>query len=119
MNFNQSSEYLRETHGLDPRFAVYAFERVDKATILRGRIVDVLFKSGPRKGKPNWKACKEGEATFVLPDADAEAWLLAREKERGICMDCDGRGEVFARWNKADGTTWKPCKRCAERGANG
>lgn len=116
MNLLQAAEYLRETHGLDPRWEAHSFEVLRNGVMIRGRIVDAVFKRGPRKGKPNWRACKTLDSAFSVRTEDYEEWIAKREEQRGICKQCAGRGKLFARWSKASGVEHKPCPRCAAKG---
>lgn len=74
-----------------------------------------LLKSGPRKGKPNWRKVTNCKVFHVTPE-EYVAIADAYEKETGNCTECAGRGEVFARWAAGEGTTYKQCHVCSGMG---
>lgn len=75
----------------------------------------VMFKSGPRKGQPNWKHATD-EQTVYISEPEQRAFEAAWEKETGLCKRCGDTGEELERWSTADGATYRPCTRCP-RGA--
>lgn len=68
------------------------------------------LKSGPNKGKPNYKASVDRQPLIVLP-GESEAWLAEHPE---ICPECANNREVFVRWSIDDGTTMRPCPVCVE-----
>lgn len=72
----------------------------------------VLFKSGPNKGKPNWKFSTDKE-TVIFSRDDHRAWEDAWEKRTGSCRDCGGDGQALSGYSSATGDRYRPCTRCA------
>jgi hypothetical protein len=73
-----------------------------------------LLKTGKYKGQRTWKDTKDFRKCVVTESelADAEAGY---ERE-GKCFACYGSGEEWAGWSAAEGTKYRPCKRCGATG---
>lgn len=104
--------------GSIPYWELFAWERIDPTLkrndfIVKGGIPRLLAK-GKYKGRKTWKDSN------VYKCVVAEEEIAAEEKSfsenTGKCHRCLGRGEVFASWNKDNGTTYRPCKPCNATG---
>lgn len=73
-----------------------------------------LLKAGPKKGKKTWRDVPTQKV--VVTGAELEAEHARYEEQTGKCGDCYGHGEVFASWSVAEGTKYRPCKRCGGTG---
>lgn len=80
---------------------------------LQGGVPRIL-KSGPRKGQKSWDR-KQARITIVTA-AEVEIEEKRWSSETGLCPDCLGEGQVFARWNKDTGTTYRACRTCLGTG---
>lgn len=110
---------LRRDHTLPDGFVFYRYEWLKsgneyKLMRLDGGVCPPL-KSGPRKGKPNYKAATNEQSFFLtveeLAQIDADY-----ERETGNCCQCEGGGQVAWRASVANGTEYKPCQKCGGSG---
>lgn len=92
-------------------WVVCAWERIGDGNdlVVTGGVPRML-KAGPRKGKPTWRDVPTQKA--VVTKAEIEAEKVRYEADTGKCGDCMGKGEVFASCSVAEGTKYRPCKRC-------
>jgi len=102
-----------------PGWQAFKWRAVPPDTVLvEGAVCTTLFKSGPRKGLPNWsKLDKSTRREIALSGAQIKQFQLAWEKETGKCHKCTGTCRVFQKWSAAEGITYKTCPRCAGTGA--
>lgn len=72
-------------------FRVYLYQELDSGVLLTGTWPDALFKSGPRKGEPNWNAAikQHGKATVAV---SMEEYRGARS--RLFAKVCEEEGEI-------------------------
>ena len=69
------------------------------------------FKSGPRKGKWNYKQAT-GVRKFYVTMLQAEVWEREWVAETGLCAACTGTGRRIKRWSKNTGAEYKTCPVC-------
>lgn len=74
-----------------------------------------IFKSGPRKGKLNYKSATGRHVARILV-ADVETIQSTYEGVTGKCVTCEGRGQEWCGWSRSEGTKHRPCKRCNATG---
>ena len=56
------------------------------------------FKSGPRKGEPNWLKPRDGtKLTLWIKPEEIDARERQWERDTGLCFNCDGTGEKYNR----------------------
>lgn len=83
---------------------------------VKGAIAPVITR-GPRKGQRNWaRKIKSTVRSVAITPVDHEKWVAEWVTRTGKCPKCLGEGQVFARWNEAEGTTYKPCAECGATG---
>lgn len=101
-----------------PDWRWYALKHVDPdITLVTGGVCRVMFKSGPRKGQPNWSAMdKATERTIGIKRSDDDTFRRQWELKTGRCHVCCGRGQQFWGWSKAYGCRYRPCSRCGATG---
>lgn len=77
-----------------------------------------LVKSGPRKGKQNYRAVKKSERhSFYVSKASAAQWMDDYALETGRCPHCEGSGQQVARIDFVEPkTTYRPCSGCGGTG---
>lgn len=52
----------------------FRLEYLDGKTLVTGAVCTVVFKRGPRKGRPNWsKRLLDTERTLIMDDGELEA----------------------------------------------
>jgi len=112
-----------EKYQLDPDWRAFKFETHDTYYSLTGAVCTEKYKSGKRKGKPNWsKRDKSTEATYTVSMSDYESWVKAWEKLTGLCSRCIGEGKTVNKISKQpDGTflsEYKDCPKCNGSGKN-
>jgi hypothetical protein len=107
--------HAREKAGMPPEWQVWRFKwlpdqphpDIQCYMELAGAIAPE-FKSGPRKGRTNWKA--KDPATIrvvVITKAEHGAWLVEWERKTGKCAECVGIGV----------SVWKrTCRKCEGTG---
>jgi hypothetical protein len=78
----------------------------------------VPFKSGPRKGQPNYKFHTDN-AQVIISEADHRAFERTWELETGLCRDCGDTGQALAGYSTAAGQSFRPCTRCDRAKAEG
>lgn len=121
---NLFEEHARERAGMPPKWKVYRW-----ACMPPGRPKPLYFecvgavappyKSGPRKGRENWKRRDpETERTVYITPAEQDAWEAAWSARTGLCLECTGKGEKVKSWSAKEGTTYKPCRTCGGTGRN-
>lgn len=70
------------------------------------------FKSGPRKGKPNYRNAT-GNRVFNVTVEQARQWESDYERETGRCRVCRGSGEELKKLNCITGEkVMRVCRRC-------
>jgi hypothetical protein len=88
-----------------------------QAMQVTGAVCDVVFKSGPRKGRKNWaKRDKSTEFSVRYTERQEKEVQLQWEADTGFCHKCHGNGTAWAGWSAVNGTTYKICRRCAGTG---
>lgn len=98
----------RELLGLDESWGWCGLEVVPpggKATAFK---VTLAQKKGERFVKP----CQSIHLSVQEEAANADQW----SQRSGKCSACVGKGQEIARISVADGTTWRPCRRCQGSG---
>lgn len=115
--FDVWNEYARRHLGVAGDWHWFSIEAIDPGAVLVEGAVAPLFTRGPRKGRRNWRR-KDASTIrrFVVSAADADAVRGAWELDTGLCHNCSGSGQEFARWSKDHGTETRACKRCAGSG---
>lgn len=76
-----------------------------------------LLKSGPNKGRPNWKMAQNRQFVHVLY-AERDAWAAAWAERTGNCVKCTGPGQAWVGWSQANGHRYETCKACGGTGAH-
>lgn len=115
--------HAREKNGLPENWCIYAWERMPPPPMqhfywqIKGAVAPP-FKSGPRKGKKNWKRRdKATDKTVAITYEEHKAWLAAWEQRTGKCSNCEGDGKEWAGWSQAEGSRFRECSRCKGSGA--
>jgi hypothetical protein len=76
------------------------------------------FKSGKRKGKPNWtRRDIATQRTIVVTPEEYEAWAKQWAEKTGGCPACHQTGQEWVSWTKGEGSKFKPCPDCDGTGA--
>lgn len=65
------------------------------------------LKSGPRKGKPNWRGVPT--QTFIVSRAALDEFQRKWENKTGLCRQCGDTGRVARGWNITTGTRFEAC----------
>lgn len=100
-----------------PGWVAYQWKRADGGSIVVGCVPLVLFKSGPRKGKPNYSKPAPGSLrTVIVTDADMDAHAKQYEEITGLCFNCHGSGQVNVGWSRETGPKMADCKCCKASG---
>lgn len=107
---------LRRKHSLPDTFKFFRWQCMPpnaKETIyyeLEGGIPQANFKSGPRKGRPNYSTCTDRMTLRVTAPE-----LVQFEKDyidaTGNCSECMGEGQTVASVG-VSGTAYRECKQC-------
>lgn len=110
---------LRAGHSLPQSFLFYKWECFPdgRNTIyvqFTGAVVEHVYKSGPRKGKPNFNKATQQQEFHVTVEQGLN-WEQEYEQETGNCVQCEGTGQTIKSVGK-DGATNRPCSRCAGSG---
>lgn len=70
-----------------------------------------LLKTGPRKGRPNWRQKTNTTQLFLTHD-EIYAHRVERLSARGWCIACEGEARIWSGWSETDGHRYKPCTTC-------
>ena len=92
----------------------YQAPREHGAVEIKGGICAATFKSGPRKGQPNWSKATD-KRSLVITFKDLDAFTEKWSKETGLCSKCTGNGKTIASCG-VNGTTYRSCSDCAGTG---
>lgn len=106
---------LRKDNGLIESFKFFRWECFPKTKEviyyeLEGGVC-VPFKSGKRKGQPNYRKATERKS-FVVTVEQAELWQAEYEKETGLCRECMGKTIVVSKVSLFEPTQYRKCGRC-------
>jgi hypothetical protein len=111
-------QHAREKAGQGPEWAVFRWEAIPEAkgSMLTGAVAPPLL-SGKRKGRPNWKKLdKSTERRVFITHDEADAYMLAWERETGKCARCQGEGKQIAGWSRDEGARYRQCGVCGGNG---
>lgn len=118
MTADTLAETLKKRHALPPDFRFWKWEWMPHPEythmMLTGGVCPPL-KSGPNKGKPNYKAGAKDKREFILSRADLEQLDQEYEAESGKCAKCEGAGKTIMS-SSPFGTNYQQCKRCEGSG---
>jgi len=120
MSMSMMSIYCRERFGLPDAWEVYAFEVLGdfkKPDALKCKVdgcVPGVYSKGPREGKKKYG--DDNLLSTVIDPKVFELWAQEYSKKTGICLRCDGRGNVFVKWNHITGTEHRTCPACSGTG---
>ena len=89
-------------------------DRANGGILVKGAICTAVYKSGPRKGQPNWSK-RTDEREFLITTRDYDAAMAAWEAETGNCSRCGGDGQELASASSA-GSTYRACRKCNATG---
>lgn len=113
MTSHQVEVARRKLAPLPEGWEVFRFQRMGPdATLLTGGVPRILTR-GPRKGRKQWSG---GHLTVAVTDAEVAAEHARYEATTGHCGDCFSTGRVWDRWSAGEGSSTKPCARCAGTG---
>lgn len=120
MNLNVIERRLKREHGLPENFEFWRWECFPKMaeTIyieFEGGEIQAKFKSGPRKGRPNYRTAINRRTFAVTIDKGAE-WERDYVAETGNCLTCTGTGQEWRGWNRETGNKYRPCGKCQATG---
>jgi hypothetical protein len=114
---------LRNVEKLPEEFQFYRWESLPHDASERthmqfsGGVTRETFKSGPRKGQPNWsKEDKSLARVFIVSEHEAKQWQLDYSEETGNCAECMGEKKTVAGWGKETGTRYRECYTCKGTG---
>jgi len=112
--------HAREKSGQGEDWGVFRWEHMpeSKGMLLTGAVAKTLYKSGKRKGTPNWKLRDTStERRIFINYAERDAWDAQWEATTGKCSRCEGKGLTVAGWSRAEGQTYRACNTCGGTGA--
>ena len=120
MNLKIAEEYLRVKHELPEGFEFYAWAYLPVCkdpfyVEFRGCVPNGVFKSGPRKGRPNFaKGTDDRTLNFQCSEYDQ----VEREwtKRTGQCPQCMGDGKELASAKATGESTYRDCGKCKGSG---
>lgn len=116
INFMESA--AREKVNMPETWHASIFARKLDGFLITGAVCDEVYKSGPRKGEPKWATRdKNTEIPVYITRKELDDYQSRWETQTGLCGECKGRGEVFYRWTKEDGSFYKPCPKCGGTGS--
>jgi hypothetical protein len=116
--------HARELAQMPETWAAFRFECFPHVPDKRGNLyyeiegaVAPMKTKGIGAGQPNWKQMdKSTRKTVTILVSEQEAWEIRWEQTTGRCRKCMGTAQVFARWAKGEGATYKPCEACIGTG---
>jgi len=75
------------------------------------------YTSGKRKGTPVWSEPVDGTLrTIFMDSAKIEETKSIYEAKSGNCSECCGTCTEWAGWSQAEGTKYRPCRKCGATG---
>jgi hypothetical protein len=87
-------------------------EDPDGTVMITGAPVTGTVASGARKGRKRYGTPRHA----LVTDAEMLAERRRYEREEGKCAECGGDGQMFAKWDHREGTTYRPCVKCQATG---
>lgn len=102
-------------YGLPANWTFYRFEWLEDrepflTMRLTGGVYLTTYKSGPRKGRPNYRKPEPGsERSVILTLPELHAELERYRAERGLCPNCFGTGMEYRGFGP-EGTYYRRCK---------
>jgi hypothetical protein len=116
--------HAREIAKLPETWQAFRFECFPHAPGARGTLyyeiegaIAPLKTKGAAAGQPNWRQMDKGtRKTITITVGEHDAWETRWEETTGKCRKCAGTAQVFARWAKGEGATYKPCEACRGTG---
>lgn len=111
---------LRVEHSLPENFHFYKWECFphNGKTIYveyTGAIVNAVYKSGPKKGQPNFSK-STGDREFQVTMEQEARWMADYEQETGNCSSCEGKKQEWAGWSAAEWHKFRECRKCKGSG---
>jgi hypothetical protein len=107
-----------EKAGQGEEWAVYRWEAMpeSRGTLVTGAVAPP-YKSGPRKGQPNWqKRDLATERRIFISYDEGYAYMLEWERKTGNCAQCQGRGKRVVGWSRDGGNRYRDCGVCKGTG---
>jgi hypothetical protein len=108
--------HAREKAGMPPEWGWYHLERIGPNGVWGTQIDGAIappFRSGPRKGEPNWKQRDPAtERRVFITKPEHDAWLAAWELRTGKCSRCTGEGRLIQSSHRDGTKTYRPCEKC-------
>lgn len=113
----------REKAGMPPTWLAYRWACMPPGhpeTLyyeVEGIVTTATYKSGPRKGRPNYDAGDQStERTVIISAAEHAEYVARWERETGKCAACNGSGKEIASCGVDIETTYRPCRKCKGTG---
>lgn len=127
MNAHLYNDYAKAKCGVPDGWTWYSLhaggksgnEDVPANTVrMIGCVPSCNYKSGPRKGTPNFRKPVEGtHKVFWVTDADLLSFIAEWESSTGNCSHCYGKGKTVASIDFVKKhTEYKPCAKCGGSG---
>jgi hypothetical protein len=83
---------------------------------VKGAIYKTRLKTGPRKGKINFRSPEAGtECAVSIPALLLQQWKRRWEIETGLCSECQGSGRTLSSMG-VSGTKYRTCSKCRGSG---
>jgi hypothetical protein len=97
----------------------YRWQAAQDDCIVTGCVPAGIYLRGTRKGQPRYSHPKaKDRKQVVVSKAEMLQEAQKYETETGKCWDCKGTGQRYAGWHHIDGTRFRPCVRCSEKGTS-
>jgi hypothetical protein len=120
--------YLQELYSLPKEWRIYSYKVSDDiksrspsgeiisraASEFIGCIPDGVYKSGKRKGRPNYSKGTE-KRTIILFEDEYRAWVEKYEITHNVCSQCflsPTPGQEWVGWSLDNGNRFATCTRC-------
>lgn len=121
VTFNETEQYIKQARNLPDEWEAYHFaaggygnKKIPAGyTKVSGAVAPKL-----PNGERDWgKKDMASDATFMVKNADVDAWADQREKETGKCRRCCGEGKEWTGWSREHGSRFKTCSKCGGTGS--
>ena len=110
--------WAQKTHGVPKGWRWYLLSSdpngvPDGYTKIVGCVPDGVYRSGPRKGRPNFSKPVEGTLKTLLAHHAAVKYVMDEwERETGLCRHCGNTGQRLLSVGALAGMKYTDCGRC-------